>query len=260
MPVNPLLLTNRKLQDLNPMLAGFQQCPPGHSTKPHIREYTLLHFVYSGKGTVTTRGQCYLAEKGQVFLIRPGDISSYEADREDPWHYGWIGFDGHLSDRFWDLPPVFSLTQKQMEQAQAALADPEVTEYRLAGFLLRLYEELFTDERISNRHVRQVENYIRFSYMQPLRISQIAQRMNLDRRYLTRLFKQHTGMSIQEYLLRVRLSEADRQLQRGYSVKEAAQLCGYEDVSNFSKLYRRFYGISPAQRRSAYLAGAIPSE
>lgn len=249
MPVNPLFLTDRKLQDLNPIVAGFQKCPPCHGTKPHIRDYTLLHFVYSGSGNFTTKGQTYPVCAGQVFLIRPGTVNSYTADEEDPWHYGWIGFDGHLADRFWDLPPVFTLPSQLMNLIRKALEDPDVTEYRLAGLLLRLYESLFSGESVGNRHVRQVENYIRFSYMQPVRIEQLAKHMNLDRRYLTRLFKQHTGVSIQEYLLSVRLSEADRYLQRGYSVKDAAQLSGYEDVSNFSKLYKRHFGTSPAARR-----------
>lgn len=251
MAVNPLLLTDRKLQDLNPLVAGYQHCPPGHGTRSHIREYTLLHFVYSGSGSFTTNGNTFTVGAGQVFLIRPGDVSSYTADTDTPWHYGWIGFNGQLSDRFWELPPVFSLPQETLVQIQVALEDPQVTEYRLAGLLLRLYEMLFSGESPGNRHIRQVENYIRFSYMQPLRIQQIAQHMNLDRRYLTRLFKQHTGLTIQEYLLRVRLTAAQRHLRHGYSVKEAAQLSGYEDVSDFSKLYKRFFGISPAKDRKS---------
>ena len=73
--------------------------------------------------------------------------------------------------------------------------------------------------------------------------------MNLDRRYLSRLFKEKTGRSIQQYLLEVRLQEADGYLLQGCSVREAAQLSGYEDVSNFSKLYKHHFGKTPAQRR-----------
>lgn len=250
MPVNPLFLTDRHLSDLNPIIAGEEVCTPGHGTKPHIRQYTLLHFVYRGKGSLITRGQSHPVEAGQVFLIRPGELSAYAADSQDPWHYGWIGFDGILAARFAELPPVFSLDKKAMERIQEALRDPNVSEYRLAGELLRLYEALFSGSTgTGNRHVRQVKNYIRLSYMHPIRIEKIARQMNLDRRYLSRLFKSQTGLSIQAYLLQVRMAEADKYLLQGYSVREAATMAGYEDISNFSKLYTRHFGISPAQRR-----------
>lgn len=252
MPINPLFLTDRHLSDLNPMIAGEEVCAPGHGTRLHIRNYTLLHFVYRGKGILNARGQSHPVESGQVFLIRPGELSSYTADTQDPWHYGWIGFDGILAARFAELPPVFSVDKETMSRIHGALQDPKVSEYRLAGELLRLYETLFSGSMdTGNRHVRQVKNYIRLSYMHPIRIAGIARQMNLDRRYLSRLFKSHTGLSIQAYLLQVRMEEADKYLLQGYSVREAATMAGYEDISNFSKLYTRHFGLSPAQRRAA---------
>ena len=250
MPINPLFLTDRHLSDLNPIIAGEEICTPGHGTKPHIRGYTLLHFVYRGKGNLNARGQNHPVEGGQVFLIRPGDLSSYAADAQDPWHYGWIGFNGILAARFSELPPVFSIPKEAMIRIRNALQDPNVSEYRLAGELLLLYEMLFSGSiAIGNRHVLQVKNYIRLSYMHPIRIAGIARQMNLDRRYLSRLFKEQTGLSIQSYLLQVRMEEADKYLLQGYSVREAATMAGYEDISNFSKLYARHFGLSPAQRR-----------
>ena len=247
--VNPLFLTDRNLLDMNPIIAGQQVCPPGHGTHPHIRQYMLLHFVYSGSGTLQIQGREHSVQAGQVFLITPGVLCSYCADTTDPWHYGWIGFTGRLAGRFSELPAVFQLSSELMALVRQSLSDPDVTEYRLAGVLLRLYETLISNSGDANRYVQQIENYIRLSYMQPIRVEQLAKQLNLDRRYLTRLFKQSTGLSIQDYLLKIRLQEADKYLRQGRSVKEAAGLSGYGDVSNFSKLFKRHYGITPAQRR-----------
>ena len=85
--------------------------------------------------------------------------------------------------------------------------------------------------------------------MRSIRIDDIAKQLNLDRRYLTRLFKEKTGQSIQEYLIQVRLEEAAHCLQSGYSVNDTATLCGYEDVSNFSKMFKKRYGISPTKMK-----------
>ena len=249
MQAQNLFLTNRQLRDLNPLIAGEQVCDPGHSIRSTIRKYNLIHYVYRGKGTLHIRGEVYTVLPGQAFLLRPGERASYAADEQDPWHYCWIGFDGSLALGFSELPPVFDLPQAVFADFSQLAQDPSVTEYRLAAKLLQIYALLFSGNTSSNRHVRQVENYIRLSYMHPIRVENIANQLNLDRRYLSRLFKKETGVSIQEYLLTVRLKEADHYLRQGYSVKESAFLAGYEDVSNFSKMYKRHYGQSPAHRR-----------
>jgi len=78
----------------------------------------------------------------------------------------------------------------------------------------------------------------------------LADEMGLDRHYLSRLFRENTGQSIQDYLVTTRLEEAARLLLLGHSVQDAALLCGYEDVSNFSKMFKKKYGKSPANWRN----------
>jgi two-component system response regulator YesN len=73
--------------------------------------------------------------------------------------------------------------------------------------------------------------------------------MSLNRRYLSRIFKEKMGMSIQEYIVAVRMKEAKRLLSEGFRVFETAQLCGYEDAANFSKIFKRECGLSPAAYR-----------
>jgi AraC-like DNA-binding protein len=81
----------------------------------------------------------------------------------------------------------------------------------------------------------------------PARNLGIAQKMNLDRRYLSRIFKEKTGVTIKDYLIGVRMEEAKRRLETGESITDAARLCGYDDVCNFSKMFKKRFGISPQQ-------------
>ena len=62
-----LLLTNRGLRDLNPIDGGYERCKPGKSFGPHVRTYTLIHYVLSGRGTFYARGESYPVEAGQAF-------------------------------------------------------------------------------------------------------------------------------------------------------------------------------------------------
>ena len=239
------LLTNRHLQDLNPISAGDQQCAPGHRFGPYVRRYTLIHFVRSGKGRFYARGQEYEVTAGQAFLILPGEVTTYEADLKEPWHYCWVGFDGAMTRRFGELPPVFELDEALFLDIFPPENSTGRPEYWVSGGLHRLYGALFPEVKTGNVHVQKVENLIRTTYMEQITVEGVARALNLDRRYLSRLFKAYTGRSVQEYLIAVRMDEAARCLEQGRSVQETARLCGYEDVSNFSKMYKKHFGKSP---------------
>lgn len=252
MAAQSVLLRNRNLQDMNPLILGEEACEAGHSFGPAVRRYTLIHYVSRGRGVLHTQNGSYSVGPGQAFVILPGEVNTYTADMEDPWHYSWIGFDGALSHRFAELGPVITLPESVLQRMlRCAREDPSMAEYRLSAELLRLYAMLFSKTAGTHPHVRRVENYIRSAYMEPIRVEQIAQQLNLDRRYLSRLFKEKTGQTIQEYLIQVRMEEAEYHLRQGRTVKEAAHLSGYEDVANFSKMFKRKTGRSPADLRTA---------
>lgn len=247
-------ITNCHFRDLNPLLFGQERCRPGHSFGPAIREYYLIHYVERGRGVYETDGRRYSVQAGEAFLILPGKVTRYTADADDPWSYRWIGFDGELAKRFDALPPVFALDG----DAFPDFPDPDDSspEYHYAAALFRLSGALFGGNgtrrdrtRGENRYVRQVQSYIRLSYMHPdLRVEEMARQMNLNRRYLSRLFRRETGLTPQAFLVAVRMQEADRYLRQGMTVGETARLCGYADVFNFSRMFKKTYGVSPVSR------------
>ena len=55
---------------------------------------------------------------------------------------------------------------------------------------------------------------------------------------------------MQDFLVEIRMEESVRLLQQGCAVNEAAHLVGYEDVSNFSKMFKRHFGKSPSDYKN----------
>lgn len=242
------LLTDQQLSDVNPLILGEEKCDPEKSFGPHVRNYTLIHYVRSGRGILYARGGAHPVSAGQIFVILPGEVTTYTADAAQPWHYCWVGFNGRLAQGFRQLPPVLDVPQSLF---LALFPEPgrKNPELFVAGGLLRLCAQLLSEAQHSGSHVQKVENLISQTYMQPLRVADIAEALHLDRRYLTRIFREQTGLSIQQHLIRVRLEAADRYLTLGYTVQEAAALCGYEDSGNFSRLYKKYRGCSPKAKR-----------
>lgn len=244
-------LLNRHFVDLNPLLCGYEDCEAGHSFGPAVRKYTLIHYVMQGAGTVYKGGKSYRVCAGEAFIILPEEVVTYVADTENPWTYQWVGFDGEMSKKFAELPTVIPFPSGIIEE-MIPLRNSPIREYLVAGLLFRMYGEIFYSDakKINNHYVRRVKDHINTLYMHPLRVEDIAQKMNLDRRYLSRFFKERTGQTIQEYLISVRMEEARQRLNEGFSVDEAAHLCGYEDAGNFSKMFKRRFGVSPSYWKS----------
>ena len=98
--------------------------------------------------------------------------------------------------------------------------------------------------------MKNVINYIQLKYSEPIKIDTIALSLGLNRSYLTRLFKEATGYSLQEYLLTYRMKIAVKLLaDESISVNQVASSVGYNDTFTFSKAFKRHFGKSPSDYR-----------
>lgn len=247
-----IALVNRGFSDLNPLIIGDEECRPHHSYGPAVRQYTLIHFVVSGNGVLEKGGIQYSVSAGQAFIILPDEITTYYTG-DDPWHYQWIGFNGEMSRHFEQLSPVVNFSHNWANEMLEYAESDGMLEYKVASALFGMYAEFFASQKHSSHYVRRVKNYIQTMYMHPLRVENIAQMVNLDRRYLSRVFKEKVGCSIQEYIIEVRMEQAGAYLESGATVAQAARLCGYDDVCNFSKMFKKSFGISPGSWRKEKL-------
>lgn len=80
--------------------SGWQYCSPGYKYGPARWGYFLLHFIENGRGTLTVNNTSYKLSRNQVFLTLPDTDTTYTADKELPWHYYWVGFNGLNAKEF----------------------------------------------------------------------------------------------------------------------------------------------------------------
>jgi Transcriptional regulator containing an amidase domain and an AraC-type DNA-binding HTH domain len=82
-------------------------------------------------------------------------------------------------------------------------------------------------------------------------LEQIAHNIYLSPVYISKIFKEETGESPINYLIKIRLEKAKDILQSkdSGSIKNIANQVGYEDVYHFSKLFKKYYGVSPLYYR-----------
>ena len=103
--------------------------------------------------------------------------------------------------------------------------------------------------------LRKAERYIRENYNRKLSLNEIAGASGLSAPYFSTIFKEEMGENFSNYLNRLRIEKAVALLsETGKNLNEIAKLCGFEDQSWFSKIFKNITGMSPGKYREAGIA------
>ena len=235
--------------DIIPIFVGHESCPPSHSFGPHIRSCYLLHYCLSGEGVLIDKYGEHKVSAGELFVIRPGEITTYTADTENPWEYVWIGFKGERASVFSTDRSVYRCSPEPFTRMNA-LADEEVSSSDVyTSILYDIIYRLFGEGEHSTDTLSKIRKYIRYNYMANISAEQTARIFGYERSYLYRIFKRRYGVSIKEYIIKVRMDNARSFLLDGRSVAETAALVGYGDEFNFSRAYKKYFDISPSHTK-----------
>ena len=88
------MLSQKQLEELMLITCGVESCVPGYEYDAGDREGFHLHIILSGKGILSVNRKITQLQFGQMFVTNPGEETWYRADREDPWSYCWMAYDG----------------------------------------------------------------------------------------------------------------------------------------------------------------------
>lgn len=112
-----------------------------------------------------------------------------------------------------------------------------------------LAELLKDGEENGNREkkaVRWTKVYVDRHLGEEISMWDIANHLDLNYSYFSRMFRQAAGSSFSRYVYERRMQEARNRLGRGERVKDVAALVGYQEVKSFSRAFRRRFGVAPS--------------
>ncbi len=100
----------------------------------------------------------------------------------------------------------------------------------------------------SQDEIGRVKDYVEAHICSHVYLSDVARHTNMNASYLSRIFKQRTGMGFVTYVTGEKMKRAARLLEGGrYKVREVASLLGIEDQYYFNKLFKKAYHMTPTE-------------
>ena len=153
-----------------------------------------------------------------------------------------------------DVSEIFRFSTDYIREIDSFTAIDEVN-FWLSGIMHRFISASFDYAEIKHADVvHKVMQYIRANWQNKLSLDELAKHVYLSRAYLSTVFKEETGISISSYINKVRVEHAERMLREtGMSLVEIAAHCRFEDQSYFSKVFRKYTGMSPKKYRDSQL-------
>lgn len=269
--------------DLKLYNIGKERCASGYLFGPAIRKHYMFHYVISGKGryysgpsTDKCAPDIIDVQAGQGFLIVPGTSHSYIADADDPWHYIWIEFDGIKAQNFL-AKAGFSHTHllyepkdynihtlsKLYTPLNAMLDNSNGAMTFMLGHLYLFFDALIHQSKnmqnlapasdVKHLYLEQACNYIKENYAALCSIKAVCSHCNISQSYLNKIFKELLNMTIQDYLIEYRMSQARKLLMNtSLSINEITVLVGYNNRLSFSRAFKNHYKTSPSEFKNIY--------
>ncbi len=264
--------------DFNPTVFYVSKVKMTNEGVYHDHDFPELAYILSGKGAYLVDGNEYEVEAGDLIICNPHVKHTHVVTNpKEPTIEFISGFsDFHfknmtpnsitLRDGGCIIHTTAELKQELSMHCYSMIAEKEsnhvgryfMIKAHLMQMLLLVMREIVDERGISQTGcnfesynksyaVNRIINYLNENYDQKISLEQIAHNMFLSPVYISKIFKEETGESPINYLIKIRLEKAkDILLNRNSgSIKSIANQVGYDDVYHFSKLFKKYYGISP---------------
>lgn len=241
-----------------------------YRARPEGSEQHILIYCAAGKGWVQTGTDKFKIHENDFFIIPALMPHSYGADERDPWTIYWFHFKGTVSHLF--LKPEFNIIRlepnvnrrndrrirlfEELYQNLSMGYSMENLEYAsiCLWYLLGSYSYLPQFERIRAIQASEIIEksilYMQNHLETKVTLDDLAKSCNLSASHYSLVFKRKTSRSPLAYYNNLKIQRACQMLDfTELHIKEIAMQLNFEDQFYFSRVFRRYIGVSPAEYR-----------
>jgi len=158
-----------------------------------------------------------------------------------------------------NLDKINVLFRQLLHLSQSNYYTNQSVNYILTSLLIEVTEQVILNFELTTTNVvqedilPQILQWIKIHITQNISLQNVAYEFSFSKEYLARYFKKRMGMSMQEYINYLRVSNGKQLLcNSGLNIKEIAHELGFIDEKYFLKLFKKYENLTPKQFRNAY--------
>lgn len=249
--------------------------------KPHVSSRQnlasfLFFYVEEGDGSLTYQNQTYIMKKGDCAFIDCRNKYSQSSSSKNLWSLKWVHFFGSNMSEIYSKylerggEVCFSVDNKKsnpfihildliMETANSSsyIRDMKINEI-LSQLLTILMEYSWNPEKgkISNTkclNISNVKAFIDKKFTEKIALEMVANQFNVNKSYLLRLFKENTGLTVNNYILQKRILMAKNELRFSNKTLDViAEDCGFDSANYFIRIFKKIEGLTPGEYRKCW--------
>ena len=238
--------------------------------RPRGRLDFQLLYIAAGKAHFHIDGKEEIVTAGHMVLYRPKEPQKYEYYGEDQTEAYWVHFTG---SNVTNILHSYGLTKEKkifycgsgleyknhframIQELQMCKDDyPEMLEIHLRQIFIKLHRYFNTISKVDNSQIAEEIDratlYFTEHYNENICIESYAQEHHMSTSWFIRNFKQYTGSTPIQYILSIRIYNAEALLQNDqYNITEISNIIGYDNPLYFSRIFKKIKGISPSEYR-----------
>lgn len=239
------------------------------TSRPKGRKDYQLLYIAAGQGHFFINGQERVVSAGNIIVYLPGQPQEYVYFKDDKTDVYWVHFTGSDVEKIIDYynirlseniiyigtSPDYQWLFGQIIQ-EMQLCRPrfeELISLLLRNIFILISRNLIKANRADNSLENEVElamHYFRENYRSEINVEDYALSRGMSASNFYRVFKQISGSTPLQYILKLRLSNAQNLLENSnLSIAEIASAVGYENPLYFSRLFHKHIGVSPSEYR-----------
>ncbi|MBE7052144.1 MAG: helix-turn-helix domain-containing protein [Ruminococcaceae bacterium] len=254
----------------------------GESTLDYLH-YSLgfmLIYYKQGAGNIKVEGRRYAIETGDMIMINPSELYQFSVD-DKLYHERLVltVTEAVLKDFPYDCSSLFYPFYKRKKGVGNKISAKTAKEFGIDDLMDELLmhisssdasaramsfcktiEILHTlgkavspsadseiDQTSLNPMINEVLNFIDGNFKEDIDIDLIAGNFNIDKSYLSHLFKEHVGMPVWTYVILRRIQRFNELIRKSDSVEECCYSAGFRNYSNFFRLYKKHMNMTPTE-------------
>lgn len=229
--------------------------------KTHLDAFFKVHFVLSGKGKIYKMSGVHELSENCIFFTFPSE--NYAIESNENFKYIYISYIGLRAGRlnqkigidfknfvFYNCDEIADTLNYFFAEAQDSnLA--EISESALLYIYAVLEKSIGKTSKVSGAEnaILKMQKYINDNFSDcELTLEKISEKFSYNKNYVSTVFKQKTGVTISKYINTVRVQNACTLMKNGFTcVKDISVMCGIADSLYFSRLFKKYMGITPKE-------------